>query len=220
MSKFNNYAVELNTICKGYFDEVSTAESSLAAAEIRYNRNKRPVGYVTMEQDINAAKAEFGLKEAKAQVKAAKGVKLDEAKRQIKELRERLASDLDNHYCADPARVDGNALAILESGMLTAGEYKRIFEKYIAEDNTTMARLVGAAADKAAGKLLEIKNPTEKQVNDRVALSLLKQRADTCGARYLLAAFDEIAEMFNVYSRNSATSGRWDEFTAKKIENF
>ena len=223
MSNFNSYAQEFNTIAKDYLNELGAATSDLANAEVMFNRHKRPAGLwsnPTVEEIANAANAEIGLATAKERISVARTTKLSAAKSKITELRRRLEKELAAHYYADPARVDSNTLALLDSGMLTAAEYASLYEKAIANDNITMARMIGAAAGKYADKLMNIEAPNENQRAERAILTQVSQNAKKCGANEYLNSFDVLVDMFNICSRNPAMVENWDEYAGERVKNF
>lgn len=223
MSKFNEYAQELNRIAKTYIADLKNATSASADAEMKYNRHKRPNGLwsnPTLEEIEMATTSEAEYYRTREQLKKVQTTMLSEAKNSIKELRAKLEEALNSHYCATPADIDANLMAILDSGMLSAGEYERLYEKMVQADNATMARMICVAAKEAAEEMGENLAVGSKEREERMRLILISQNAKNIGAGPYLRAFDEMIDMFNIHSRNVALCDRWDEFAGEKIKNF
>lgn len=137
---------------------------------------------------------------------------LDETKGKIKALRERLENALATHFLPNPAAVDGNLMAIVDSGVMSADEYARLFEQMVKNDNPTMARLIGAAAREAA--------ENEKDPVKRSRLAAVAEAGKQCSADAYLKKFDTLVEMFTVCSRSGSMASSWDTYAGKHIDNF
>lgn len=66
----------------------------------------------------------------------------------VEKLKQELSNAVDAATLVDPAAVDGNALALLNSGIMNAADYKHMLEQF--KDNSTMRRMIGKYAKDAA----------------------------------------------------------------------
>ena len=71
---------------------------------------------------------------------------IDSYDKQVKELRTQFAAHLDEHYAANPDRLDANTMQLLESGICTPVELARLVDRH--QGNPTMLRIVGEYARK------------------------------------------------------------------------
>lgn len=214
MSDFNHYAKELDSICKGYFGELVSATTELNFANEQYGKYIRPKGVIGFDAKglAKSAEVERNLSIAKERIYRVKTTLLAETNAKIKTLRTQMKDRLDSIFLADPAAVDPNLLAILDSGMLTVGEYERLYEKTAKENNHTMARLICAAAREAAGEA--------KKEEDRLRLANLSRKSAAHSSDSYLSAFDEIVDLFETCSGNPLMKNRWDECVGPLIKNF
>jgi len=214
MSDFNFLAKELDSICKGYLNELEAATTALKFANEQYGEHIRPKGVTGFDSKglAQAAKVEENLATAKDFIHHVKTAMLAETNAKIKAVRAKVESRANRLFLADPSAVDGNLLAILDSGMLTVGEYEALYEKTAKANNHTMARLICAAAKEAAGEA--------KKEDDRLRLSHLSRKAAVHSSESYLSAFDEIVDLFEMCSGNPLMANRWDEFAGPLINNF
>ena len=75
-----------------------------------------------------------------------------ETEQKIREIRAELAAALDDAYSADPKQLDAATVTLLESGICDAHEYARLLAGAVKKGNTTLARVIGAYAGRAADK--------------------------------------------------------------------
>ena len=133
-------------------------------------------------------------------------------RREIAAVRAELEKAVFDAFAADPKSVDGNTLALMNSGIMTADEYSRLIDSAIASGNYTMTRLLAkSAADMA-----------EKVTDSDVARSyrLVSHKGKGMDGREYLQAFDFLADTFNRCERNFALTGKWDELTSPVVDSF
>lgn len=211
MSKFNNYAKKLNEIANGTFEEYRRAEAAVKSAESRYNayprRNGADPAYMA-----KSARAEADLAEARNAFDQMRRHLFDDKRREIAAVRAELEKAVFDAFAADPKSVDGNTLALMNSGIMTADEYSRLIDSAIASGNFTMTRLLAkSAADMA-----------EKVTDSDVARSyrLVSHKGKGMDGREYLQAFDFLTDTFNRCERNFALSTKWDELTSPVVDSF
>ena len=211
MSKFNNYAKKLNEIANGTFEEYRKAEAAVKSAESRHNayprRNNADPAYMA-----KSARAEADLAEARNAFDQMRRHLFDDKRKEIAAVRAELEKAVFDAFAADPKSVDGNTLALMNSGIMTADEYSRLIDSAIASGNFTMTRLLAkSAADMA-----------EKVTDSDVARSyrLVSHKGKGMDGREYLQAFDFLADTFNRCERNFALSTKWDELTSPVVDSF
>ena len=211
MSKFNDYAKKMNEIANGTFEEYRRAEAAVKSAESRYNayprRNGADPAYMA-----KSARAEADLAEARNAFDQMRRHLFDDKRREIAAVRAELEKAVFDAFAADPKSVDGNTLALMNSGIMTADEYSRLIDSAIASGNFTMTRLLAkSAADMA-----------EKVTDSDVARSyrLVSHKGKGMDGREYLQAFDFLTDTFNRCERNFALSTKWDELTSPVVDSF
>ena len=211
MSKFNNYARKMNEIANATFEEYRRAEAAVKSAESRHNayprRNNADPAYMA-----KSARAEADLAEARSAFEQVRRHLFDDKRREINAIRADLEKAVFDAFAADPKSVDGNTLALMNSGIMTADEYSRLIDSAIASGNFTMTRLLAkSAADMA-----------EKVTDSDVARSyrLVSHKGKGMDGREYLQAFDFLTDTFNRCERNFALSTKWDELTSPVVDSF
>ena len=211
MSKFNNYARKMNEIANATFEEYRRAEAAVKSAESRHNayprRNNADPAYMA-----KSARAEADLAEARNAFDQMRRHLFDDKRREIAAVRVELEKAVFDAFAADPKSVDGNTLALMNSGIMTADEYSRLIDSAIASGNFTMTRLLAkSAADMA-----------EKVTDSDVARSyrLVSHKGKGMDGREYLQAFDFLTDTFNRCERNFALSTKWDELTSPVVDSF
>lgn len=146
-------------------------------------------------------------------VRKARFAVLDKAKK----IRQELETDVQAAFLADPEQVDNNVLRLIDSGILKAADYEKLFNDAQAAGNTTMCRLIAAAAGNLA---------KTAEGNDRVALNMLTHRAESLDGNGNLNAdlrvFDEtifslslgIGDVETGRTENMDTVAYWLDSTA------
>lgn len=133
------------------------------------------------------------------------------------QIRKELVSDVQAAFLADPAQVDNATMTLINSGILKAADYEKLFNDAQTSGNMTMCRLIA----QAAGNLAKT-----AEGNDRVALNLLSHKAESLDGNADLnaeiKAFDEsvISLSFGIgdaetgRTENIATVAYWLDSTA------
>ena len=149
MSKFNSYARKVNDIATAAFEEYRKTEQAYKKAEEQARQYPQRMGMIDAQYAAKSARAQADFLEAKEAYRKAKGV-LESHKSEIAALRKELIAELDDHYAADPAALDGSTLELLKSGVLKANEYAKLMEKAQSNGNYTMARMIAKYAGDAS----------------------------------------------------------------------
>ena len=211
MGKFYNYAQRMNEIAHATFAEYREKSDAVKSAESRYNayprRNGADPAYMA-----KSARAEADLAEARNAFDQMRRHLFDDKRREIAAVRAELEKAVFDAFAADPKSVDGNTLALMNSGIMTADEYSRLIDSAIASGNFTMTRLLAKSAADMAEK-----------VNDSdVARSyrLVSHKGKGMDGREYLQAFDFLTDTFNRCERNFALSTKWDELTSPVVDSF
>lgn len=222
MSRFNSFAVEVDTAIKKYFEKYRAAQKNVADIEAKIKeaaKDTTPAGQYKFQKlliDLNAAQDAFtAIKRENADVL-----------RDISKTRENLKSEADLVFLADPSKIDPNVMKLFEYGILSVAEFELLADKVEREGNYTMLRIIGAAANEAAEGHYK---------NDRDAiqrLSMVSHRATEHTTGAVLRSFDQIvnAAKYAVGDPNAYSSDRaepneyffdhWDEVAGAAIENF
>ena len=155
MSKFNHYIRQINDIAAEAFNEYNAAKNAVDAAESKRNAypRKNGMGY---EYAAKSARFEAEYQEAKATLEAFKRNGFYNHRKRMDEVRKAFVEDVGNYFSADPAAIDMATIELMKSGILTAGEYNRLMDRAISENNHTMARLIGQHAKAAARRYFSL----------------------------------------------------------------
>lgn len=216
MSNFNKYAKRVNEIAAEAFKEYRAAETALKKAEEQARQYPQRHGMVDAQYAAKSARAQADLLEAQQTYKQAKS-RLIERESDIKNVRKELEAELESHYVADPAALDGNTLELLKAGILKPHEYSKLMKDAQANGNSTMVRVIakyaGDAADAAGKKYGE----TSEQAR---TLRAITYNANADGSSEKLQAFDLLGDVFHRATNNPGMIDHWDELTSNTIENF
>ena len=212
MSKFNNYARKLNEIANATFEEYRRAEAAVKSAESRHNayprRNGADPAYMA-----KAARAEADFVEARNAFDQMRRHLFDDKRKEIAAVREELEKAVFDAFAADPKAVDGNTLALMNSGIMTADEYSRLIDSAIASGNYTMTRLLAKSAADMAEK-------TTGDADVSRSYRLVSHKGKGANGHEYMEAFDFLASTFNRCERNFALTGKWDELTSPVVDSF
>lgn len=195
MSILQKHTKNLRKAVKDYYNEYMTAKADLdkaetalkeAAEKARVFAGRNPRASLEIARMNNAVESRRIEKEQARQafqtVRKARFSVMDKAN----EIRKELVSDVQAAFLADPAQVDTNTMRLIDSGILKAADYEKLFNDAQAAGNTTMIRLIAAAAGNLA---------KTAEGNDRVALNMLTHRAESLDGNGNLnadlQAFDE-----------------------------
>lgn len=143
----HTYTQELS---KGYAEmraQLATLADTLEAAKAAEAKARHDRSVSQGNKQVAREKLDAATKAYNEGVDAA----LAKNRNNIRSLRERLEAENAAYLAAKPADVDGNALALLNSGMLNAGDLASMAQTY--KDNPTMLRLVGKQSKDVEGGL-------------------------------------------------------------------
>jgi hypothetical protein len=129
---------ELRSTLATLAEELEAAKA--AEAKARHDRSVSQANKMLAKEKLEAA-----IKAYNEGVDAA----LAKNRGNIRSLRERLEAENAAYLAAKPADVDGNALALLNAGVLNASDLRSMAQTY--KDNPTMLRLIGKAATDVEG---------------------------------------------------------------------
>lgn len=191
MSILQKHTKNLRKAVKDYYDQYQTAKADLDKAEAVYK--------ATAEDAKGFARRNSGASLEIARANAlteTRRVEMEEAKKhfqtvrkarfsvmdKVAQIRQELVSDVQAAFLADPAQVDTNTMTLINSGILKAADYEKLFNDAQTSGNMTMCRLIA----QAAGNLAKTASDT-----DRVALNMLTHKAAGIDGRADLQAFDE-----------------------------
>ena len=123
---------------------------------------------------------------------------LEKAKR----IRGDLSAELEDAFSADPSQVDANTMTLINSGILRASDYERMYNKAKDAGNATMMRLIG----KAAGNYAEM----ETDAVNRRTLNMLYSDSESV-KKAELTRFDEYVFMLKSATGNPESVYRYRE---------
>ena len=63
------------------------------------------------------------------------------------DIREQLLEDIKQNNAVDPSQIDEKTMMVLNSGIVKPDEYRILFDRFKAENNSTMMRLIGKHAN-------------------------------------------------------------------------
>lgn len=215
MSKFNSYARKVNDIATAAFEEYRKTEQAYKKAEEQARQYPQRMGMVDAQYAAKSARAQADFLEAKEAYRKAKAT-LESHKSEIAALRKELVSELDDHYAADPAALDGSTLELLKSGVLKANEYAKLMDKAQSDGNYTMARMIAKYAGDAAADVGKKYGDNSEQARTLRAISYT---ANQNNGNDTLQAFDLMADVYNRATNNPGMIDHWGELTGNALEN-
>lgn len=195
MSILQKHTKNLRKAVKAYYNEYQTAKADLDKAEAVYKATAEDArGFARRNSgaSLEIARANAFVETRRVEMEEARQAfqKVRKARFSVmdaaKQIRQELVSDVQAAFLADPAQVDTNTMRLIDSGILKAADYEKLFNDAQAAGNTTMSRLIA----RAAGNLAKT-----AEGNDRVALNLLSHKAESLDGNADLnadiKAFDE-----------------------------
>lgn len=153
MSKYNIYAKKLDTAFRdakeAYAAEVAKLNAAQKARDDAFAWSlERAQGIAASLEQAERQSVTIALQAAKeAFAKAARQI-VDDYRGSVESLKQELSEGVDAANLVDPAAVDSSALALLNSGIMTAADYGHMLEQFA--DNPTMRRMIGKYAGDAA----------------------------------------------------------------------
>ena len=153
MSKWNNYAKKLDAAFReaqrAYEAEVAKLNAAQKARDDAFTYStERPVGAAAYVLEAKKQAATAELRAAHEDFTRAARKIVYGYSDTVEKLKKELSDAVDAATMVDPAAVDSNALALLNSGIMNAADYKHMLEKF--KDNSTMRRMIGKYAKDAA----------------------------------------------------------------------
>ena len=152
MSKYNIYAKKLDTafrdVQEAYAAEVAKLNAAQKARDNAFAwSSERAQGIAASLEQAERQAVTIALQAAKeAFAKAARQI-VDNYRVSVESLKQELSEAVDAANLVDPAAVDSSALALLNSGIMTAADYRHMLEQFA--DNPTMCRMIGKYAGDA-----------------------------------------------------------------------
>ena len=221
-TKYNHYARDLQAAFlaarKEYadaYEKLQKAEADRAEASLW--REEKYIG----ENAARKARAEADYLAAKAEFDAANNRVWGELNRQRAELRAGLQKELRADGAASPDAIDGNALELLKSGIMTPDDYYALLDKY--DNNPTMLRMIGKYAQDAA----------DDMTDDRAARGALLQVSQACkdGQSSVMRTWDGLSQIVDYCSGQAhgrkgspgyvISMGKWwEQLAGESVENF
>ena len=191
MSILQKHTKNLRKAVKAYYNEYQTAKADLDKAENIFREStadakafsaKNPnssleIARMNAVSETRRVEMEQA-RQAFQKVRKARFSVMDKAA----QIRKELISDVQAAFLADPAQVDNATMTLINSGVLKAADYEKLFNDAQTSGNMTMCRLIA----QAAGNLAKTASDT-----DRVALNMLTHKAAGIDGRADLQAFDE-----------------------------
>ena len=153
MSKYNIYAKKLDAAFRdaqeAYAEEVTKLNAAQKARDDAFAWSlERAQGIAASLEQAERQAVTIALQAAKeAFAKAARQI-VDNYRVSVESLKRELSEAVDAANLVDPAAVDSSALALLNSGIMTAADYRHMLEQFA--DNPTMCRMIGKYAGDAA----------------------------------------------------------------------
>ena len=195
MSILQKHTKNLRKVVKDYYDQYQTAKADMDKAEAVYKATAEDArGFARRNSgaSLEIARANAFVETRRVEMEEARQAfqKVRKARFSVMDaaaqIRKELVSDVQAAFLADPAQVDNATMTLINSGILKAADYEKLFNDAQAAKNVTMCRLIG----QAAGNLAKT-----AEGNDRVALNLLSHKAESLDGNADLnadiKAFDE-----------------------------
>lgn len=215
MSKFKSYAERMDALATETREKVLNAERELSEAEEARNKLAALRG-TTPEYLAKMAGAEASLQIARAKRDDLRKILPDMIAREIKSIKAELEKAIDDAFSADPKAIDPATMTLLDSGIMRPAEYQRLLTAAIDDGNSTMARLIGAAAEKASEKVAEKYGNTDEKAQQYRAVSINAQRF---GGDVYRQNFEVLEYTLTRCAHNIALWPQWESLTSEIIEN-
>lgn len=153
MSKYNSYAKKLDAAFRvaqeAYAAEVAKLNAAQKARDAAFAWSpERAQGIAASLEQAERQAATIALQAAQeAFIKAARQI-MDDYRGSVESLKQELSQAVSAATLVDPAAVDANALALLNSGIMKAADYRHMLDQFA--DNSTVRRMIGKYAGDAA----------------------------------------------------------------------
>ena len=202
MGNFSEFVERADALAAETFDEYTVMKRRFEAAEKQRAATPVKSGLVSAEYAVRAAKAEADYLEAREKYETVKRG-LPEKSRQMAAIRADFVAAVNDHFAADPSKLDKETLALLDSGILKPHEYERLMDRAEKDGNYTMCRLISAKAGEMADKA-----PTREGEATLKAVAMRGRNAD--GADYIRAFDVGVVSLFERCLRNPSLYSSWD----------
>ena len=202
MGNFSEFVARADALADESFTEYTVTKRRFEAAERK--RAETPVkhGLVSAEYAVRAAKAEADYLEAREKYETVKR-NLPEKSRQMAAIRADFVAAVNDHFAADPAKLDKATIALLDSNILKPDEYEMLMASAERDGNFTMMRLVAAKAGEMADKA-----PTREGEAILKAVALRGRNVD--GSDYIRAFDVGVVSLFERCLKNPSLYSSWD----------
>ena len=129
-------------------------------------------------------------------------------------LRKEYEASINKDFAAKAEDVDMKLVTLLESGILSANEYRGLLETALESGNMTSARLITRAARTAAEE-------SEKKFgyyDDRTKMLRYIANFEVSSTANQLRVFDALADIIRRSVKNMALQGYWNQLSAELLE--
>lgn len=214
MSEFNHFAKELDEAFRTARSEYAAVYDELTKAK----ENASTAGLDAVKKQI----ATLQLQEAEKKMRQETGRIWSVFDAKAAELRRALEKEVQTSNLADPSAIDGNAVELMKTGVLTVDDYFGLADRY--GENPTMLKLIGHYAKEAADSAGDRK--------DKVALTVLAQDCAK-GTGKTLKAWDSMMTAANYCSGRGGSGNqritpgvtlsmgeKWEQLSGEIVENF
>lgn len=214
MSKFNSYARSLDEAFRAARDEYTAVYNELTKAK----ENASAAGLDAVKKQI----ATLQLQEAENKMRTEAARIWAEFDAKAADLRRALEKEVRASNLADPSAIDGNAVELMKTGVLSVDDYFGFADRY--DGNPTMLKLIGHYAKEAADSTDDRKG--------RVALNVLAQDCAK-GTGKTLKAWESMMTAANYCSGRGGSGNRrptpgvtlsmgewWEQLSGEIVENF
>lgn len=213
-TKYNHFAKDLDIAFKAARDEYAAAYNAVEQTR----KAMQDAGQDALKRQI----ATLQLQEAEKKMRQETGRIWSVLDAKAAELRRALEKEVQTSNLADPSAIDGNAVELMKTGVLTVDDYFGLADRY--GENPTMLKLIGHYAKEAADSAGDRK--------DKVALTVLAQDCAK-DAEPTLKAWDSMMTAANYCSGRGGSGNRritpgvtlsmgekWEQLSGEIVENF
>lgn len=142
---------------QSYYDSLLKAQGAVEKARLDLEEARREEraenrGGIYVELAAHNVKAkELILQAKKDDLKRISNKRFDLLKKS-KDIRAELSRALDDDFTVNPADVDGNVMALMDSGIMNVNDVVKLYNEAKKKHNVTMMRLIGRKAETLADK--------------------------------------------------------------------
>ena len=157
MSIWRKHVKSLRRAVQSYYDEYLKAQGAVEKARLDLEEARREEraenrGGIYVELAAHNVKArELVLQAKKDDLKRISNKRFDLLKKS-ENIRAELSRALDDDFTVNPADVDGNVMALVDSGILNVNDVVKLYNEAKRRHNVTMMRLIGRKAEALADK--------------------------------------------------------------------